>query len=151
MTLAHLRSRAGRLAADDGVRGHRRRADRAGHRPPQESPGGGAGDLGRDSSPPPSLSTSPSATRPRTRHGCGRGRPRCTRVGFVVAGLRGLAAVAASRRRTDQVLAAALAAAAVLGGTPDWYAFLVGFLAWVTTLAGRTPGCRIPLRAPPVG
>ena len=58
--------------------------------------------------------------------------------GFVVAGLAGLVAVAASRRRGDQLLAGALALAAGLGGTPGWYAYLVGFFAWVTVLAGRT-------------
>jgi hypothetical protein len=58
--------------------------------------------------------------------------------GFVVAGLAGLVAVAASRRRRDQALAAALALTAVFGGTPGWYAYLAGFLAWATLLAGRT-------------
>ena len=57
--------------------------------------------------------------------------------GFVVAGLAGLVAVAATRRRAEQVLALALAGAAVLGGTPGWYAYLVGFFVWVTVLAGR--------------
>jgi hypothetical protein len=27
---------------------------------------------------------------------------------------------------------------AALGATPGWYAFVVGFFAWVTVLAGRT-------------
>ena len=58
--------------------------------------------------------------------------------GFAVAGLAGVVAVAASRRRTDQALAALLVLAAVLGGTPGWYAFLVAFFAWATVLAGRT-------------
>jgi hypothetical protein len=58
--------------------------------------------------------------------------------GFAVAGLAGLIAVAASRRRGEQVLAVALTGAAVLGGTPGWYAFVVGFFAWVTLLADRT-------------
>jgi hypothetical protein len=57
--------------------------------------------------------------------------------GFVVAGMAGLVAVAASRRRADQVLAVALTLAAGLGGTPGWYAFLVGFFGWVTLLARR--------------
>ena len=58
--------------------------------------------------------------------------------GFAVAGLAGLVAVAASRRRADQVLAGALALAAGLGGTPGWYAYVVGFFTWVTLLARRT-------------
>ncbi|WP_448628314.1 hypothetical protein [Geodermatophilus sp. URMC 64] len=57
--------------------------------------------------------------------------------GFAVAGLAGILAIAASRRRADVVLAGALAAAAAVGGTPGWYAFLAGFLAWVWQLARR--------------
>jgi hypothetical protein len=68
--------------------------------------------------------------------------------GFVVAGLAGIVAVAASRRRADQMLAVALALAAVVGGTPGWYAYLVGFFAWVTVLAGRNPRTE---RVPTVG
>lgn len=60
--------------------------------------------------------------------------------GFVVAGLGGLVAVAASRRRADLLLAAGLGLAAALGGTPGWYAYLGGFFAWVTALAVRTAG-----------
>jgi hypothetical protein len=59
-------------------------------------------------------------------------------AGFVLAGLAGLVAVAASRRRGDLVLALGMAAAAALGGTPGWYGYLLGFFAWVTVLAGRT-------------
>jgi hypothetical protein len=58
--------------------------------------------------------------------------------GFVVAGLAGLLAVAASRRRTDLGFAVLLALAAALGGTPGWYAYLIGFCTWVTAVAGRT-------------
>lgn len=58
--------------------------------------------------------------------------------GFVIAGFAGLVAVAASRRRTDIVLAVALATAAAVGGALGWYAFLVGFFTWVTVLAVRT-------------
>ena len=58
--------------------------------------------------------------------------------GFVVAGLAGLVAVAASRRRADRALAVAFALAAVLGATPGWYLYLVGFFAWATLLASRT-------------
>jgi hypothetical protein len=54
-----------------------------------------------------------------------------------VAGLAGLVAVAASRRRTDLVFASLLALAAALGGTPGWYAYLVGFFTWATLLAHR--------------
>ena len=57
--------------------------------------------------------------------------------GFVVAGLAGLVAVAASRRREDLGLAALLALAAAVGGTPGWYVFLVGVLGWITLLARR--------------
>jgi hypothetical protein len=59
-------------------------------------------------------------------------------AGFVLAGLAGLVAVGASRRRGDLILALGMAAAAVLGGTPGWYGYLLGFFAWVTVLAGRT-------------
>lgn len=58
--------------------------------------------------------------------------------GFVVAGLAGLLAVAASRRRTDLGFAALLALVAALGGTPGWYAYLIAFFTWVTVVAGRT-------------
>jgi hypothetical protein len=58
--------------------------------------------------------------------------------GFAVAGLAALLAVGASRRRVDMGFAALLAVAAVLGGTPGWYGYLVGFLVWVTLLARRT-------------
>jgi hypothetical protein len=58
--------------------------------------------------------------------------------GFVVAGVAGLVAVAASRRRADHGLAAGLALVAALGATPGWYAYVVGFFAWVTVLALRT-------------
>ncbi len=57
--------------------------------------------------------------------------------GFVVAGLAGLIAVAASGRRADRVLAVALALAAGLGGTPGWYVYLVGVFGWITLLARR--------------
>jgi hypothetical protein len=58
--------------------------------------------------------------------------------GFAVAGVAALLAVGASRRRVDMGFAALLAVAAVLGGTPGWYGYLVGFLVWVTLLARRT-------------
>ena len=58
--------------------------------------------------------------------------------GFAVAGVAGLLAIAASRRRADVVLAVGLAAVAALGGTPGWYAFLAGFFGWVWVLARRT-------------
>jgi hypothetical protein len=58
--------------------------------------------------------------------------------GFVVSGVAGVLAIAASRRRADLALAGLLAGVAVLGGTPGWYAFLAGFFSWVTALAGRT-------------
>ena len=58
--------------------------------------------------------------------------------GFAVAGVAGLLAVAATRRRADVILASALAAVAALGGTPGWYAFLIGFFGWVWLLARRT-------------
>ena len=45
--------------------------------------------------------------------------------------------VLVSRRRADVALAGALTAAAVVGGTPGWYAFLIGFFAWVWCLARR--------------
>jgi hypothetical protein len=57
--------------------------------------------------------------------------------GFVVAGLAGLVAVAASRRRSDIGLAALLALVAAVGGTPGWYVFLVGVFGWITLLARR--------------
>ena len=57
--------------------------------------------------------------------------------GFAVAGLAGILAVLVSRRRADVALAGALTAAAVVGGTPGWYAFLIGFFAWVWCLARR--------------
>jgi Protein of unknown function (DUF998) len=57
--------------------------------------------------------------------------------GFVVAGLAGLVAVAASRRRRDIGLAALLALAVAVGGTPGWYVFLVGVFGWITLLAQR--------------
>ena len=68
--------------------------------------------------------------------------------GFAVAGLAGLVAVAASRRRRDIGLAALLALAAALGGAPGWYAFLAGVFGWITAVAagvvagaaGRTAG-----------
>ena len=70
-------------------------------------------------------------------------------AGFVVAGLAGLVAVAASRRRGDRLLAVGLALAAGLGGTPGWYAYLVGFFAWVTLLAGQTVRSEhVPAAAP---
>jgi hypothetical protein len=68
--------------------------------------------------------------------------------GFVVAGLAGIVAVAASRRRADQMLAVAFALAAAVGGTPGWYAYLAGFFAWVTLLASRNLRTE---RAPTVG
>jgi hypothetical protein len=69
-----------------------------------------------------------------------------------VAGLAGLLAVGASRRRVDLGFAALLALAAGLGGTPGWYGFLVGF--WATLLARRTvaadtgdaPAAAVPAR-----
>jgi hypothetical protein len=61
--------------------------------------------------------------------------------GFALAGLAGVLAIAASRRRADVVLATVLAAAATVGGAPGWYAFLLGFFAWVWHLgrAGAAP------------
>jgi hypothetical protein len=58
--------------------------------------------------------------------------------GFAVAGLAGLTAVAASRRRGDVVLATGLALAAAAGRGPGWYAFLGGFFGWVAALAACT-------------
>jgi hypothetical protein len=58
--------------------------------------------------------------------------------GFVVSGVAGVFAVAASRRRADLALAAGLGGAAAFGGTLGWYAFLASFFSWVTALAGRT-------------
>ncbi len=60
--------------------------------------------------------------------------------GFAVAGVSGLLAIGASRRRADLGIATALGVAATLGGTPGWYAFLGGFCSWVTRLAKRTAG-----------
>ena len=60
--------------------------------------------------------------------------------GFVVAGPAGLVAIGASRRRPDLALATALGAAAAVGRTPGWYAFLVGFFGWVTALARTVVG-----------
>lgn len=57
--------------------------------------------------------------------------------GFAVAGLAGLVAVAASRRRRDVALAAGVALAAAVGGTPGWYVFLLGVFGWITLLARR--------------
>ena len=58
--------------------------------------------------------------------------------GFAVAGLAALVAVAASRRRLDVGLAVVLALAVALGGTPGWYAYLVGAFGWITLIAVRT-------------
>ncbi len=58
--------------------------------------------------------------------------------GFAVAGLAGILAIAASRRRTDVIVAVALAAAAAVGGALGWYAFLAGFFGWAWFLARRT-------------
>jgi hypothetical protein len=55
--------------------------------------------------------------------------------GFVVAGVTGLVAVAASGRRTDLGLAGLLGLAAATGRTPGWYAYLAGFFGWTTVLA----------------
>ena len=55
--------------------------------------------------------------------------------GFVLAGFAAPLAIAATRRRIDVALAAALAMAALLGGTPGWYAYLVGFLTWTEVIA----------------
>jgi hypothetical protein len=57
--------------------------------------------------------------------------------GFVLAGLAAPVAIAATRRRTDVVLAVALTTAALLGGTPGWYAYVTGFLTWVDVIAIR--------------
>lgn len=57
--------------------------------------------------------------------------------GFVLAGLAAPVAIAATRRRTDVALAVALAMAAALGGTPGWYAYLAGLLAWIVVIAIR--------------
>jgi hypothetical protein len=62
--------------------------------------------------------------------------------GFVLAGLAAPVAIAATRRRTDVALAAALTIAAVLGGTPGWYVYLTGVLGWIFVIAVRV------LRAP---
>jgi hypothetical protein len=63
--------------------------------------------------------------------------------GFLLAGLAAPLAIAATRHRTDLALAAALTIAALLGGTPGWYAYLTGVLAWIDVLAIRQ------LAAPP--
>jgi hypothetical protein len=57
--------------------------------------------------------------------------------GFVLAGLAAPLAIAATRRRIDVALAVALTTAAVLGGTPGWYAYLAGLLIWVDVIAIR--------------
>ena len=57
--------------------------------------------------------------------------------GFVLAGLAGPLAIAATRRRTDVGLAAALTWVAVLGGTPGWYAYLAAFMTWIGVIAIR--------------
>jgi hypothetical protein len=57
--------------------------------------------------------------------------------GFPLAGLAGVAAILASRRRADVATAVVLVAAAGVGGTPGWYAFVGGFFAWVWWLARR--------------
>jgi hypothetical protein len=44
-----------------------------------------------------------------------------------VAGVAGILSILASRRRADVTVAVVLAAAAAVGGTPGWYAFLAGF------------------------
>jgi len=73
-----------------------------------------------------------------------QGLPAAVHVaGFAVAGLAGLVAVAASRRRRDLGLVAVLALAATLGGAVGWYGFLAGFFSWVAVLGlrvGRTAG-----------
>ena len=63
-------------------------------------------------------------------------------AGFALAGVAGIAAIAVSRRRTDVALAAALAVAAAVGGTPGWYAFLAGFFGWIWLLARRADDVR---------
>jgi hypothetical protein len=63
-------------------------------------------------------------------------------AGFATAGVAGIAAIAASRRRKDVALAAALAVAAAGGGAPGWYAFLAGFFGWIWLLARRTADVR---------
>jgi hypothetical protein len=55
--------------------------------------------------------------------------------GFLLAGVAAPLAIAATRRRTDVALAAALTVLAVLGGTLGWYAYLTGVLAWITVIA----------------
>jgi hypothetical protein len=57
--------------------------------------------------------------------------------GFLLAGLAGPLAIAASRRRGDVALAVALTIAALFGGTPGWYAYLTGFLTWIAVIAIR--------------
>jgi len=60
--------------------------------------------------------------------------------GFAVAGLAGVLAIGATRRRADVATAVVLGAAAAAGGTPGWYAFVAGFFAWVALLARRVAG-----------
>ena len=62
--------------------------------------------------------------------------------GFVLAGLAAPLAIAATRRRADVALAAVLTLAALLGGTPGWYAYLAGVLAWVACTAAQAAGAR---------
>jgi hypothetical protein len=59
-------------------------------------------------------------------------------AGFLIAGVAGPVAVAASRRRPDVLAAGGLVAMAAVGRTPGWYAYLAGFIGWVTVLAART-------------
>jgi hypothetical protein len=55
--------------------------------------------------------------------------------GFLLAGLAAPLAIGATRRRADVALAAALTIAAVLGGTPGWYAYLAGLVTWLEVIA----------------
>jgi len=71
--------------------------------------------------------------------------------GFVVAGSAGVLAIGVSRQRADVALASLLAAAAGGGRTPGWYAFVSGFFAWVTVLAGRVAREAPALCLPGVG
>ena len=48
-------------------------------------------------------------------------------------------------------LAVLLAGAAVLGGTPGWYLFLAGVLAWVELIALRAAGLLPARRVPASG
>lgn len=57
--------------------------------------------------------------------------------GFAVAGLAGVLAIGAPRRRADVATAVVLGAAAAAGRTPGWYAFVAGFFGWVGLLARR--------------